>query len=84
MGLGVLLQVMQQLTGMNVVMYYAPRIFEGMGYATEAQMWFTAIVGLTNVLATFIAIGLVDRLAASRFSTSASSSWRLAWAWSAR
>ena len=61
-GLGVLLQVMQQLTGMNVVMYYAPRIFEGMGYATEAQMWFTAIVGLTNVLATFIAIGLVDRL----------------------
>ena len=60
--LGVLLQVMQQLTGMNVVMYYAPRIFQGMGYATTAQMWFTAVVGLTNVLATFIAIGLVDRL----------------------
>ena len=61
-GLGVLLQVMQQLTGMNVVMYYAPRIFQGMGYDTESQMWFTAIVGLVNVLATFIAIGLVDRL----------------------
>jgi SP family galactose:H+ symporter-like MFS transporter len=60
-GLGVLLQVMQQFTGMNVVMYYAPRIFQDMGYATSAQMWFTAIVGLTNVLATFIAIGLVDR-----------------------
>jgi len=60
-GLGVLLQVMQQFTGMNVVMYYAPRIFRDMGYATAAQMWFTAIVGLTNVLATFIAIGLVDR-----------------------
>jgi SP family galactose:H+ symporter-like MFS transporter len=61
-GLGVLLQVMQQLTGMNVVMYYAPRIFQGMGYATAAQMWFTVLVGLVNVLATFIAIGLVDRL----------------------
>jgi len=61
-GLGVLLQVMQQFTGMNVVMYYAPRIFEGMGYNTESQMWFTAVVGLVNVLATFIAIGLVDRL----------------------
>lgn len=61
-GLGVLLQVMQQLTGMNVVMYYAPRIFEGMGYNTESQMWFTAIVGLVNVLATFIAIGLVDKV----------------------
>ena len=61
-GLGVLLQVMQQLTGMNVVMYYAPRIFQGMGYDTASQMWFTAIVGLVNVLATFIAIGLVDKL----------------------
>ena len=60
--LGVLLQVMQQLTGINVVMYYAPRISQDMGYATAAQMGFTAVVGLTNVLATFIAIGFVDRL----------------------
>lgn len=61
-GLGIALQVVQQLTGINVVMYYAPRIFADMGYATSMQMWFTAIVGLTNVLATFIAIGLVDRI----------------------
>lgn len=61
-GLGMLLQVMQQLTGMNVVMYYAPLIFKGMGYNTESQLWFTAVVGLTNVLATFIAIAFVDRL----------------------
>jgi SP family galactose:H+ symporter-like MFS transporter len=61
-GLGVLLQAMQQFTGMNVVMYYAPRIFKEMGYDTHAQMWFTAAVGLTNVLATLIAFGLVDRL----------------------
>jgi MFS transporter, SP family, galactose:H+ symporter len=61
-GLGVLLQVMQQLTGMNVMMYYAPRIFGTLGYDHEAQLWFTAIVGLTNVLATFIAIGLVDKI----------------------
>ncbi|UPG85905.1 sugar porter family MFS transporter [Luteibacter aegosomatis] len=61
-GLGVLLQAMQQFTGMNVVMYYAPRIFKDMGYDTHAQMWFTAAVGLTNVLATLIAFGLVDRL----------------------
>lgn len=60
-GLGVLLQLMQQFTGMNVVMYYAPRIFQAMGYNTAAQMWFTALVGLTNVLATFIAIALIDR-----------------------
>lgn len=58
----VLLQIMQQFTGMNVIMYYAPKIFELAGYAnTTEQMWGTVIVGLTNVLATFIAIGLVDR-----------------------
>ena len=60
-GLGVLLQIVQQFTGMNVVMYYAPRIFQDMGYHTQAQLWFTAAVGLTNVLATFIAIFLVDK-----------------------
>ena len=60
--LGVALQVMQQLTGINVIMYYAPRIFAGVGFGTRAQMWTTAIVGLTNLLATFIAIALVDRL----------------------
>jgi SP family galactose:H+ symporter-like MFS transporter len=60
-GLGILLQIVQQFTGMNVVMYYAPRIFQEMGYRTEAQLWFTAAVGLTNVLATLIAIGLVDK-----------------------
>ncbi|NHW71826.1 sugar porter family MFS transporter [Cronobacter sakazakii] len=60
--LGILLQVMQQFTGMNVIMYYAPKIFELAGYSnTTEQMWGTVIVGLTNVLATFIAIGLVDR-----------------------
>lgn len=61
-GLGVLLQIVQQFTGMNVVMYYAPIIFKDMGYDKEAQMIFTVIVGLTNVLATFIAIWFVDKL----------------------
>ena len=59
--IGIMLAVFQQVTGINVVMYYAPRIFQAMGYATAAQMWFTAAVGLTNVLATFIAIAYVDR-----------------------
>lgn len=60
--LGIALQLFQQLTGFNVVMYYAPRIFGLAGFATqEQQLWATAIVGLVNVLATFGAIALVDR-----------------------
>lgn len=62
-GLGIGLQIIQQLTGINVVMYYAPRIFDIAGFSsTEQQLWGTVIVGVTNVLATFIAIAFVDRL----------------------
>ncbi|WP_043445715.1 sugar porter family MFS transporter [Halotalea alkalilenta] len=61
--LGIGLQIVQQFTGMNVMMYFAPRIFEMSGFqGTEAQLWSTVVVGLVNVLATFIAIGFVDRL----------------------
>ncbi len=62
-GLGIGLQIIQQLTGINVVMYYAPKIFALAGFedVTE-QMWGTVTVGVTNVLATFIAIAFVDRL----------------------
>ena len=62
-GLGIGLQIIQQLTGINVVMYFAPTIFRIAGFATtEQQMWGTVIVGITNVLATFIAIAFVDKL----------------------
>jgi SP family galactose:H+ symporter-like MFS transporter len=61
--LGMGLQTIQQLTGINVVMYYAPQIFKIAGFATTTQqMWGTVTVGLVNVLATFIAIVWVDRL----------------------
>ncbi|HHS9959661.1 TPA: sugar porter family MFS transporter [Klebsiella pneumoniae] len=60
--LGIILQCMQQFTGINVIMYYAPKIFELAGFAsTEQQMWGTVIVGIVAAGATFIAIGLVDR-----------------------
>jgi SP family galactose:H+ symporter-like MFS transporter len=61
--LGVGLQVIQQLTGINVFIYYAGTIFRIAGFTTTVeQSWGTVIVGLTNVLATFIAIAFVDRL----------------------
>jgi len=61
-GLGVALQAMQQFTGMNVMMYYAPSIFSLAGFKGHEALWGTAIVGLVNVLSTFIAIALVDRV----------------------
>ncbi|MFO6285516.1 MFS transporter, partial [Pseudomonas aeruginosa] len=35
--LGMLLQAMQQFTGMNIIMYYAPRIFKMAGFTTTEQ-----------------------------------------------
>jgi len=61
--LGISLQMIQQFTGINVVMYYSPNILQQAGFATTAgQLWGTVLVGTVNVLATFIAIGFVDRL----------------------
>ncbi len=61
--LGVALQGIQQLTGINVVFYYAPRILNILGFtSTSEQMWGTVLLGATNVASTFIAIVLVDKL----------------------
>ena len=56
------LQLVQQLTGINIVMYFCPKIMEMAGFGSHnAQMWATIVIGITNVLSTFIAIALVDR-----------------------
>ncbi|WPC74336.1 sugar porter family MFS transporter [Vibrio porteresiae] len=60
-GLGLVLQFMQQFTGMNILMYYAPKIFEMAGFTTNMeQMFGTVLVGVAFVAATFIAIGMAD------------------------
>lgn len=58
---GVLLSVFQQFVGINVALYYAPRIFESMGAAKDASMLQTIIMGLVNVVFTVVAIMTVDK-----------------------
>ena len=53
---------MQQLTGFNIIMYYSPKILSIAGFSsTEEQMIGTVVNGLVFVLATFIAVGTVDK-----------------------
>ncbi|MBB6448767.1 SP family xylose:H+ symportor-like MFS transporter [Geomicrobium halophilum] len=57
---GVLIAIFQQLIGINVIMYYAPRIFAEMGAGQVASMFQTVIVGIINVIFVAIAIKYVD------------------------
>jgi SP family xylose:H+ symportor-like MFS transporter len=59
--IGILLSVFQQFVGINVALYYAPRIFESMGAAKDASMLQTVVMGLINVIFTVIAILTVDK-----------------------
>ncbi|NLZ94500.1 MAG: D-xylose transporter XylE [Bacteroidales bacterium] len=60
--IGILLSIFQQFVGINVALYYAPRIFESMGAAKDASMLQTVVMGLVNVIFTIIAITTVDKL----------------------
>lgn len=55
------LALLQQFSGINAILFYAPEILTEMGLERHSLL-LTAVIGLVNVLATFIAIWLVDRL----------------------
>nr|WP_213651902.1 sugar porter family MFS transporter [Paenibacillus sp. J23TS9] len=59
---GVGLAILQQVTGINAVMYYAPEIFKQTGAGTNAAFIQTILVGLINFLFTILAIWLIDKV----------------------
>lgn len=59
--IGILLSVFQQAVGINVVLYYAPTIFKGLGFGNDAAMWQTVIMGVVNIIFTLVAIFTVDK-----------------------
>jgi sugar porter (SP) family MFS transporter len=57
------LAVLQQVTGINVFLYYAPEIFKKISHAgSDVALLQTVVVGAVNMLFTFLAIGTVDRV----------------------
>jgi SP family arabinose:H+ symporter-like MFS transporter len=65
--IGILIAVFQQVTGINAVLYYAPVIFKETGLSTSSSMLQTIGIGVVNVVSTFIAIGLVDKVGRKKF-----------------
>jgi sugar porter (SP) family MFS transporter len=59
-GLG--LAVLQQVVGINTVIYYAPKILQATGVGSSNAILNAIAIGVVNVLMTIVAIRLVDRV----------------------
>ena len=62
LAIGLLIGVLQQLTGINSVLAYAVVIFERAGAGANASFMQTVLVGLVNVVFTMLALLLIDRV----------------------
>jgi sugar porter (SP) family MFS transporter len=60
--LGLSLAILQQLVGINTVIYYAPTILKYAGVDTSGAVTQTVFIGVTNVLFTIVAVLLLDKI----------------------
>jgi len=60
--IGIALAVLQQVTGINVFLYFGTEIFKKMGSETNAALLQTVVVGVVNLSFTIIAIWTVDKV----------------------
>jgi len=62
MTIGISVAILQQITGINAVFFYAPMIFEQSGIGTDASFMQAVLVGLVNLVFTVVAIATIDKL----------------------
>ena len=60
--LAFLIAFFNQLSGINAVLYFSPRIFEMAGLAERAALLQSVGIGVTNLVFTFVGLWLIDRL----------------------
>jgi sugar porter (SP) family MFS transporter len=58
----ILIAFFNQLSGINAVLYFAPRIFELTGLGAKAALLQSVGIGVTNLIFTFVGLWLIDRL----------------------
>ncbi|MCA1021967.1 D-xylose transporter XylE [Halobacillus litoralis] len=64
--IGLLLAIAQQFVGINVIQYYAPRIFSNMGASTDSSMLQTILIGVVNFIFVLIALLFVEKVGRKR------------------
>ncbi len=60
--LAILIACFNQLSGINAILYFAPRIFELTGLGAKAALLQSVGIGITNLVFTFVGLELIDRL----------------------
>lgn len=60
--IGIVLAVLQQVTGINVFLYYAPEIFRDLGAGVDASLLQTVAIGGVNLAFTVIAMVIIDKV----------------------
>ena len=60
--LAFLIAFFNQLSGINAILYFAPRIFEMTGLGAKAALLQSVGIGITNLVFTFVGLWLIDRL----------------------
>jgi MFS transporter, SP family, arabinose:H+ symporter len=59
--LAILFALFNQMSGINAIIYYAPRIFEMTGLGKDSALLSSAGIGLTNLIFTLLALNVIDR-----------------------
>jgi sugar porter (SP) family MFS transporter len=60
--LAILVAFFNQLSGINAILYFAPRIFEMTGLGAQAALLNSVGIGVTNLVFTFVGLWLIDKL----------------------
>ncbi|XP_073012440.1 sugar transport protein MST4-like [Typha latifolia] len=58
--IAILLQIFQQCTGINMIMFYTPVLFRLVGFKSDAALYSALITGMVNVLSTLVSTYFVD------------------------
>ncbi|WP_083796165.1 sugar porter family MFS transporter [Algoriphagus machipongonensis] len=60
--MAILIAFFNQVSGINAIIYFAPRVFEMAGISTESALISTIGIGIVNLLATFLGLYLIDKI----------------------
>src|SRR5258708_12440153 len=60
--LAMLFAIFNQVSGINAIIYYSPRIFEMTGLGKSSSLLSTAGLGMINFMFTLLAMNFIDRM----------------------